>query len=200
MDSIETEFLNGRAELFAAAAVAAVALVLVALVIRSLRKRRTSPATESADLKIEVASLQLPSPAKDAPRMDFYSTQVQLAVIVVAPVGRNRSQLALEDLPAIIESLQPNMMRVVNAHKPKVRRWPAQLSAQGFTQAFFNNIVLPGNRGKGTPWCSVAGKIAKDDEQFLVGIACRGAKANSLGQVVIQHEGQWLDVLRVHPA
>ena len=45
----------------------------------------------------------------------------------------------------------------------------------------------------------MAGKIAKDDEQFLVGIACRGAKANSLSQVVIQHEGQWLDVLRVHP-
>ena len=144
MDSIEIEFLKGRAELFAAVAVAAVALVLVALVIRSLKKRRTSPATESADLRIEVASLQLPPPAKDAPRLDFYSTQVQLAVIVVAPVGRNRAQLALEDLPAIIESLQPNMMRVVNAHKPKVRTLAGAVKRTGVYTSLFQQHCASG--------------------------------------------------------
>ena len=198
MEATSSVFLIDKGTLLFAGTAVALALAVVALLIRWLGRRRTARADDSPTLRIDVASLTPQPPAKDGPRLEFYGTQVQLAVIVVAPVGRDRPRPSMDELPAIIESLQPNMMRVVNAHQPMVRCWPAQLSSQGFTQAFFNNVVLPGNGGKGTAWCSVAGKIAKDNEFYLVGLACRGAKANSLGQVTIQHEGQWLDVLRVH--
>ena len=76
-------------------------------------------------------------------------------------------------------------------------RWPSQLSSQGFAQSFFNHLALPGNRGKGTPWCSIAGRLQLGDRAFLVGLVCTSGSPNGLGQVVVRHEGQWLDILRI---
>ncbi len=91
----------------------------------------------------------------------------------------------------------PGLTEIVAAHQPLVRRWPEQLSSHGFNQAFFNNLALPGSRGKGTPWCSLAGKLMVGDRQFLVGMVCSSGNPNSLGQMVVEHEGQWLNALRV---
>ena len=59
-------------------------------------------------------------------------------------------------------------------------------------------VKLPGDRGKGTPWCSVAGKFEADGEQYMAGMALCAAKPNSLSQYVIDLPGEWLELLRVY--
>jgi hypothetical protein len=61
-------------------------------------------------------------------------------------------------------------------------------------------VTLPGDRGKGTAWCSLAGKFRAAGQVFLAGLVACAAKPNGLGQFVIQHEGQWNDVLRIKNA
>jgi hypothetical protein len=56
---------------------------------------------------------------------------------------------------------------------------------------------LPGERGKGTPWCSAAGRFDAGNQQLLAGILCAADKPNSLSQVTIANVGQWLEVVRV---
>jgi hypothetical protein len=104
---------------------------------------------------------------------------------------------ATEQLPDLVNRLLPNMMRVLSAHRPAFRRWPAQLSSQGFSHAFFRNVALPGDRGKGSPWCAIAGKFSGSGQTYLAGLVCCAQDSNSLGQVIVEHEGQWLDVLRI---
>jgi hypothetical protein len=96
-----------------------------------------------------------------------------------------------------MERLVPGMTEVIASHQPLICRWPTQLSSQGFTRLFFNQVALPGSRGIGTPWCSVAGKLAVGERSFLIGLVCCAAAVNTLSQVVVQHEGQWLDILRI---
>jgi hypothetical protein len=120
-----------------------------------------------------------------------------LAVVVVAPAGRQGELPPPEVLPGLIDRLVPGLSSVIASHRPLICRWPAQLSTQGFAQRFLNQVALPGDHGKGTPWCSIAGKLKVGDRLFLVGIVCCAHQPNGLSQVVVQHEGQWLDILRI---
>ena len=56
---------------------------------------------------------------------------------------------------------------------------------------------LPGDGGRGTPWCAVAGRFEAGGRKLLAGLVCRAASGNGLGQFVVQHQGQWLDTVRV---
>ena len=100
-------------------------------------------------------------------------------------------------MPALADSIVPGLMDILSRDRPRIERWPPQLSAHGFVQAFFVNVRLPDNRGKGTPWCSVVGRAEHDGQVYLVGfVLCAGQK-NALGHVEIEHAGRWLDVLRM---
>jgi hypothetical protein len=130
--------------------------------------------------------------------LEFYGTPVRLAVLVLAPAGRNNATPTDAELPELIDSLVPGLWAVVQTHGPLVRCWPFQLSTQGFTHSFFNHVRLPGDRGKGTPWSAVAGRFEVGDRQLLAGLVCVADRPNSLSQMTVAHVGQWLDVLRVH--
>ena len=92
---------------------------------------------------------------------------MRLAVVVVAPGGRDGELPPPEVLPGLMERLIPDMTNVIATHQPMICRWPAQLSSQGFAQSFFNQVALPGSRGKGTPWCSITGKLQVGERSFL---------------------------------
>ena len=160
---------------------------------RSRRVRRQP----EPDLFVDVGQLDAAGPPPQGPRLEFYGTPVRLAVVVVAPAGRHGELPPAGVLPSLMDRLVPGLPNVVAVHRPMICRWPAQLSTQGFAQSFFNQVALPGDRGKGTPWCSIAGKLQVGDRLFLVGLVCCANQSNGLSQVVVQHEGQWLDILRI---
>ncbi len=180
---------------------AAGGILLVAILLfglwKWLRRKRRSPQRPAPELLVDVGSLDDSGPPPDGPRLEFYGTAVRLAVLVVAPGGRDGELPPPEVLPGLLERLVPGMTNVIACHQPRICRWPAQLSSHGFAQAFFNQVALPGSRGKGTPWCSIAGKLSVGERSFLIGLLFRAGTINSLSQIIVQHEGQWLDILRI---
>jgi hypothetical protein len=180
-----------------AGAVVLVAFVLLVVLLRILRRRPASKAGAPQDLSIDIKSLDASGPPAKSPRLEFYGTPVRLVVFVLAPVGRGGNMPSAERLREVVDYLVPGLSKVLAVHQPIYRQWPPQLSSQGFARALFANVRLPGDDGKGTPWCSVAGKFSIGEEHLLAGLVCCAAGPNGLSQVTVEHEGQWLDVLRV---
>jgi hypothetical protein len=180
-----------------AAAAAVLLLALVLLFVGLLRRRRRVWGPPEPDLFVDIGQLAAAGPPADGPRIEFYGTPVRLAVVVIAPAGRQGELPPPGVMPTLLDRLVPGLPAVVAHHQPLICRWPAQLSTQGFAQSFFNHLVLPGDRGKGTPWCSIAGRLQVGDRMFLVGLVCCASQPNALSQFVVQHEGQWLDILRI---
>ena len=152
---------------------------------------------DEGDWTIDVSELIDVGPPPDGPQLECYNVPVRLCGLVLASAGRGTELPTKEELPAVIDEMLPGFLQVLQAHQPKLFRWSAQLSSRGFTQAFFANTRLPGDRGRGTPWCAIAGRFEVRGQGILVGIICRSTKQNSLSQIVVQREGQWLDIMRV---
>lgn len=178
-------------------AMLAVAVLVVSGILMLLARRVPEPPPAAMDLSIDVDALDSAGPPADAVRIELYGTPVRLAVFVLAPVGRDGTVPSKEQLPDLLEQLVPGFLQIVSSHGPLLRFWPNQLSSHGFMNAFFNKISLPGDRGKGTRWCSVAGKFTAQGTQFLAGLVCCADQPNGLGQFMIEREGQWNDVLRI---
>lgn len=179
------------------ALVAALVVCLLLGLVRLWRRRRRAAWQRQRHLFLDVSALEAAGPPPEGPRLEFYGTPVRLAVIVIAPAGRHGDVPPVEVLPGLLDRLEPGMAQVIASHQPLVRTWPKQFSSQGFVQAFFNQVWLPGDRGKGTPWCSIAGKFQVGERLLLVGLVCCAREPNGLSQVAVQHEGQWLDILRI---
>ncbi len=179
------------------AAVCGVLLLIVFGLGWALRRRRSRPALPETDLRIDVSQLPAAGPPAEGPVLEFFGMPVRLVVLVLAPAGRGKPLPPRDQMARTLDDLVPGLAAVVLQHRPLIREWPGQLSTQGFTHSFFNNVQLPGDRGKGTPWCSVAGRFDAGDQQLLAGMLCAANKPHSMSQVTVSQVGQWFDVLRV---
>ncbi len=179
----------------------ALGLFVIVLVVFLVLANRGGGSGKAADDDLSINLMALPEDPIPAGgnSLEFYGTPVRLMVLVIAPAGRGAPPERTE-LPQIAEHLLPGLMPILSTHQPIFRLWPAQLSTTGFGHVFFNNLRLPGDRGKGTPWCGVVGRFAIDGRPFLAGFVCKADKPNGLGEVYIEHEGGWLDVLRIRSA
>ena len=179
---------------FIAVVVGMVALLVVVFLVR---RRRSPPVVQQVDLTVSLSDLDVDPLLQGGTQLTFYGVPVRLAVLVLAPAGRGAALPEDSQLPGIIDQLVPGMMAVLNEHRPTFRRWPPQLSRHGFVQSFFQHVRLPGDHGKETPWCSVAGRFEAGGNKYLVGIVCHAGSSNNLSQVAVEHVGRWMDVLRV---
>ncbi|MFO0900005.1 MAG: hypothetical protein U0836_21445 [Pirellulales bacterium] len=177
--------------------VGAVVVLLAAGLLAFRLRRRAPPEPPKPDLFLDVTSLGERPPPVDGPQLECYHLPVRIALVVVAPLGRTGQQPTDEELLPLLEGIVPGLARIYGRDRPEVRRWPPQLSFQGFTRTFFANIRLPGDRGKATPWCSLAGRAEFGGRMFVVGLALRAGRSNSLNEHVVDREGAWLDALRV---
>ncbi len=175
---------------------AAAIIALLILLLSLFRSNTVSKATRDEDLSIDLDKLKVPDPVPKGPQLTYYGTPVQLVVLVLAPAGR--SDFPTKDqLRETVDRLIPDLSQILDWHQPVFRQWPEQLSTQGFSQLLFTNIQLPGDQGKGTPWCAITGRFAVGEGHLLAGLICRAAKPNGLSQIVVQQEGQWHDIVRV---
>ncbi len=176
----------------------AVLLVLLLIVVAALRRRRKRPLPEPPSLEIDLQALDISAPAPKSPVLECHHVPGRLAVLVLAPVGRGA------DLPrdaaglnALADCIVPGFAEVVQQHAPHIAHWPAQLSPRGFANSFFSNVRLPGQRGKATPWCAVAGKFEGPGQMYMAGLAIVADAPNSLTQFVIERPSDWLGVVKV---
>lgn len=173
------------------------ALIVLFAGWRFFRKRRKAEKPLPPELRIELAKLNDEGPPAELPALEFYNLPMRLSGVVLAPVGRLRELPPEEELTAVFESVLPGLGRVVELHRPLVRLWPYQVSTRGFANSFFSNIRLPGMAGRGTPWSAVAGLFKHGDTPVMLGLVLRAASPNSLGQVIVNTEHEWLGCLRV---
>ena len=122
---------------------------------------------------------------------------VRLAALVVAPVGRSGEIPETDRLLDAVDQLVPGLVDVISIDHPVVKFWPGQLSTHGFAHAFFRNVKLPGDRGAGTPWCSVAGKFKAAGQPFLAGMLCAAGQPTDFSEVAVEDNEQWARVLEV---
>jgi hypothetical protein len=176
---------------------AAIAVIVLWVAWRVFRRRRRVSVPVSPDLRIQIASLGEDGPPQGPPFLEFYNLPMRLAAVVLAPVGRTGNLPPDDELSPLIEAIVPGLDRVTALHRPLVRRWPNQVSANGFAHLFFNHARLPGDGGKGTPWSSMAGVFKAKGKPVMAGLIFRAAAPNSLGQTIIESEHQWLGCLRV---
>jgi len=179
------------------AIIAVVAIVVLYILWKMLSRTRLQAPKQVPDLAIDVMALGTAGPPSGAAVLEHYNVPVRLAALVIAPAGRVRELPPLNQLADYYDAILPGLSKVVATHKPLVRRWPQQLSAKGFAHTFFGHARLPGQGGKGTPWCSAAGLAKIEGQPFMAGLVMRTATTSSHGQEIIESEEQWMRVLRV---
>lgn len=181
-------------------ALGAIALLTLVLLLPWWLRRRRKPEVAAPALRVNVATLPEAGPPDAPPILRIYNVPVRLAMIVLAPVGRGARSPAADAVGEIIDQVVPGLGAVAAAHGAAIKIWPAQLSSQGFLHQFSVNVGLPGDAGKGTPWCSVCGRFEAEGIPYLAGLLLCAAKGNSLGQFLVERESQWPDMLRVETA
>ena len=170
--------------------------VTIALLIRSiLRRRSRSPLPAAPQPETMPAEGLLPS--ADGPQLLVRGVRMRAVVVVIAPVGRGNQPPDAARLPAVLDQAVPGLARVLTAQSPRIKLWPPQLSVNGFAQAFFAQFRLPGDRGKGTPWCALAGKFEADGRTLLLGLTLSAATPNGLSQAMVENEAEWTRWLEV---
>ena len=189
--------LGGEFLWYALAAVAA--LVGLYILWKLLRRRRRKLPLVEPDLSIDVAALGTAGPPPAAPLLEHYNVPMRLAAIIVAPAGRARPLPPRDQLAGVFEAIAPGLAQVVATHHTLVCCWPEQLSTSGFALAFFRHVRLPGDGGKGTRWCSAAGLVKVRGQSVMAGLLMFSQQPNSIGQLIVEHETKWLDIVRVKP-
>lgn len=172
-------------------------IVILYVLVRIIRRRRGARTQEQPSLRIDVATLRDEGPPPGPPILEFYHIPVRLVAVVLAPAGRAQKLPLPNRWPAALDALLPGLDKVAKQHGPLMRGWPAQLSVQGYSHRFFQEVRLPGDGGKGTPWSSVAGVFKFRGQALMAGLVLRARQPNSLGQVIIESEHEWLGCLRV---
>jgi hypothetical protein len=175
----------------------AIVVIVLAVSFRLFRRRRRTPLPSSPKLTIPLATLGENGPPPGLPVLEFYNVPMRLAAVVLAPVGRMSELPPDEELLPLVEAIVPGLDKIAELHRPLIRRWPSQVSVNGFAHLFFSNAKLPGDAGKGSPWSSMAGMFKAKGTPVMAGLVFRAAQPNSLGQQIIESEHQWLGCLRV---
>ncbi|MBN2022064.1 MAG: hypothetical protein JW809_04660 [Pirellulales bacterium] len=161
------------------------------------RSRRRRSAEASSRRGMDVGSLPAVGPPPEPPVLEFFNLPVRLAIVVLAPVGRLRDLPAPDELPETLDAVVPGLGEVALAHQPAIHFWPRQVSVRGFAHAFFDQVRLPGDHGRKSPWCSVAGVFRVDDHPMMAGLVLCASGANRHAQHIMTDESQWLGVLRI---
>ncbi|MBC8351898.1 MAG: hypothetical protein H8E66_07905 [Planctomycetes bacterium] len=182
------------------ALVAVLLLVIFVVLLFVLRRGPALPEPKPIDLKIDVASLNPSGPSIEVPLLTYSGKPVRLAALVVAPVGRSGAIPEADRLLDAVDQLIPGLVEVISTDDPMVKFWPGQLSTHGFAHVFFRNVKLPGARGVGTPWCSVAGKFKAGGQQYLAGMLCNAGGLTELSEIAVDDNEQWARILEVRRA
>lgn len=196
MSDIVQRFQELDSTLQAAIIGGALLVIVLPVLIIILRRRKSAARPELPDLTLEIASLGSHGPPESGPQVECYNVAMRLAAVILAPAGRMGKLPPRDQWADLLDQIVPGLGEVVGAHDPLLRSWPEQLSSKGFAQQFFTNAQLPGDRGKGSPWCSLAGKIEADGDFHMAALVFRSAKPNSLGEFAMEPT-DWLGVIRV---
>jgi hypothetical protein len=178
-------------------AVIGVAVVLVLYVVLRILLAGRRKTVRAGEATLDLRRLGDEGPPAGGEALTVYHVPVRLAAIVLASSGRDSDLPPLAEQAETFDAIVPGLARIAAAHQTLVCRWPSQLSSRGFIHKFFSYIRLPGEGGKESAWCAVAGAFKLHGQSLMAGLLMRAAGPTSLGQAVIEKQHQWLDVIRI---
>ncbi len=191
----DTDFLGLGPATLIGAAIAILLLVIGVVIV--LRGRKPAVHATVNLPSVDVQRLGSHGPPEAGTQLECYGAPVRIAATVIAPMGTGGGFPNETQLKVILNRIVPGLGDVFERDQPFVQVWPAQLSPAGFSNSFFANCKLPGERGQGTPWCSVSGKYLDGQVRLLLGVVLCAAAPNSLGEFTIDQPTQWMDLLRI---
>lgn len=195
LETLLNDPMKRRLVLFAAGLIGlAIVLALLRRIV-GLFQRSVPISTTDASLVIELSALPAAEPG--ATRLTVYHVPVRLAVVIIAPLGRDSDPPTHSEVPKLLDRIVPGLASVLNHDQTIVKVWPRQLSATGFAPSLMRHVRLPGDRGRGTPWCLIAGRTTFGGGSYAVGLALGADTPNNLGMISVESEHQWLDVVRM---
>jgi hypothetical protein len=197
LDKLKDAAGGWTGELLTWGLIGVIAILVLYIVIKIVAGRRRPGRLPEPDLSIDINALPAVAPPPGTTGLFFFNVPVRLAAVVLAPAGRVRELPPPGRLHELFDSIYPGLSVLVDSHQPLIRRWPPQLSVRGFAQQFFTNVKLPGQGGKGSPWCSAAGVCRFEGQPVMIGIVFRAAASTNLGQQIIEEEAQWMGMIQV---
>ncbi|MBI3463645.1 MAG: hypothetical protein HY000_11395 [Planctomycetes bacterium] len=180
-----------------AAAAGLLAVLLAALRLIRFFKRPQQVSLLESSLVFDVTGIRWPDDQSLAARLSVYHMPAHIGLVVIAPLGRDAHSPTLAEVSSLLDQIVPGLAEVVAHDQPTVRVWPRQLSARGFSHSLARHVQLPGEHGRGSPWCLVTGRASLEDKPFGIGMALSTSTPNSLTLIVLESDHQWLDVLRI---
>lgn len=172
-------------------------VLLLAVFVFLFSRRKTSKTAQPAENRtIDLDALSLTALPSGASSLDIYHTPTQLAVLVLAPIGRAHDLPEKGQWRNLLEQLCPGFGEVLDEHQPVFRRWPAQMSHAGFYRSFFSNMRSKDAPQSPTHWYKVAGKVDWFDRQILVGMVARAPSKSPRAPIEVEHPGKWREILR----
>jgi hypothetical protein len=172
------------------------ALVVVAIVFLLSYRKKTTTAHPAENRTIDLDALPLPSLPPQTCSLDIYHSPTQLAVLVLAPLGRAHELPEKDQWRNLLEQLCPGFGDVLDEHQPVFRRWPPQMSHAGFYRSFFANMRSADAPHSPTRWYKVAGKVDWFNHQILVGMVARTSSKSPLAPIEVEHPGKWREILK----
>lgn len=174
---------------------AVIGLLILLLLFRALTRGKAKPAQERGLKPENLADFPPPPPlAKGGRRLTIEGNLVRLRLVVVAPIGREKT-IDAADVEGLLDQMLKGLGAACRQDKPRVRVWPAQLSNKGFAPTFHRLVESPDPAGKPSHWVMVAGPTPPRPRPILLGLALWADEPNTTGQVTAQPD-QWADLLR----
>lgn len=121
---------------------------------------------------------------------------VRVRLVVVAPTGKQRDPVTVDDVPQLLESVLHGLGDLVKADKPRVRVWPPQLSVTGFGPTFHRLVVSPDVAGTTSHWVKLAGPARTGKQPILLGLAVLVDEKTTLGDVQVETT-EWGELLQI---
>jgi hypothetical protein len=167
----------------------AVALVLVIFVSLRGGKKEADP---EQGLEENLASLPPPPKGQRHYQLKVMNAPVRIRLVVIAPMGKK----TVGKVDAALEEVLRGLGEASLDDKPRVRIWPAQLSAKGFANTFFRNTTSPDPEGRASRWILLAGPARAGNTPVLLGLAVLCDSPTMTGKLEMS-ETQWGEVLHV---
>jgi hypothetical protein len=140
-----------------------------------------------------------PAPGTPGPqRLHIEGTPVRVRLVVVCPVGKEKS-ITQEEVEGLLDEVVRGLGAVVRHDKPRVRIWPPQPSKEGFAPTFHRNTEKPEPEGRPSRWVLAAGPASAGKRTVLVGLALLADRPNMQGRLTLEPP-RWAELFVVKAA
>jgi len=191
------QFLQGPRGIAAVviAAVFGVALLAAGVSLLRRRRRRRLRAARPAEDFVDLSALPPPPGQPGRQRLTVRGVPVRLRLVLFAPLGRG-AVVDPDQAEMLLDQMLFGLGDLFRGDRPRVRVWPTQLSAAGFTPTFQRLVARPEPPGAPSRWVLLSGPVRLGSRQLLLGLALLADKAVKFDPHGVEAP-EWYDLLRL---